>query len=52
MAPEPGPRLIDWLREACGLNAKARAVTTPGDKFLDNYDETLLNASEATSFRS
>ena len=46
VAPEPGPRRIDWLREACGRNAKARAVTTPGDKKLDNYDETLLNASE------
>ena len=52
VAPEPGPRRIDWLREACGLNAKARAITTPGDKKLENYDETLLNASEATSFRS
>ena len=48
---EPDPRRIDWLREARGLNAKTRAVTTPGDKKLDNC-ETLLNASEATSFKS
>ena len=48
----PGPRRTDWLWEVCGLNAKARAVTTPGDKKLDNYDETSLNASGATSFRS
>ena len=42
VAPEPDPRRIDWLRKACGLNAKARAVTTPGDKKRDNYDETFV----------
>ena len=52
VAPEPGPRRIDWLREARGLNAKAHAVSTLGDKKLDNYDETSFNASEATSLRS
>ena len=43
---------MDLLREACGLNAKSRAVTTPGDKKADNYDETSLSANEATAFRS
>ena len=48
---ESDPRGNDCLRETRGQNAKSRAITTPGDKKLDNCDETLLNASEVTSFR-
>ena len=52
MTLEPDRRHMELLREACGLNAKARAITTPGDKRADNCDESLLSASVATSFRS
>ena len=48
---ESDPRHMDLLREACGLSANSCAVTTLGDTKLDNDDETLLSASEATSFR-
>ena len=49
---EPDPRHMDSMKDACGLSVKSRAVTTHGDKKLDNYGETLLSASQATSFRS
>ena len=49
---EPDRRHVHLLREACGLSATPLAVTTLGNNNLVNYDQMLLSASKATSFRS
>ena len=38
-----GPQHTDLMVEACGLSPKSHAVTTVGEKKLDNNDETLLS---------
>ena len=50
---EPDPRHVDLLLEHMGLEgAKVKGVSTPGEKFGMYYDETELEKSSVTLYRS